>query len=246
MGSDAVAAVNTPEGIVVIDAGISTGLSSRYKKLIEKEFKGKDFIYLIYTHGHSDHFGGSSAFRSAVFIGQENLALEMNKYINNPHKKESLRKIAEDYNQKLKTSADQKEEYFCQKARYLSAYEDQVNKTGFLKPDISFTDTMNLNAGGLSFEMKWLGQYHSLSDIFIYIPQMKILFSGDIFNPYGQGNRSEDTRRDPVQNMLTVKWLNDRINGIQTVISGHGDKYNPDESLKYFLKKLSSDSYDNS
>ncbi|OFY62265.1 MAG: hypothetical protein A2V64_10915 [Bacteroidetes bacterium RBG_13_43_22] len=54
-GYDAVSAINTEQGIVVIDAGISTGLTSRYKKIIQKEFRRDDFIYVINTHGHHDH-----------------------------------------------------------------------------------------------------------------------------------------------------------------------------------------------
>src|SRR4030042_6446780 len=54
-GYDAVSAINTEQGIVVIDAGISTGLTSRYKKIIQKEFRRDDFIYVINTHGHQDH-----------------------------------------------------------------------------------------------------------------------------------------------------------------------------------------------
>ena len=37
-GYDAITAVNTNKGIVVVDAGISPGLTSRYRKIIEKEF----------------------------------------------------------------------------------------------------------------------------------------------------------------------------------------------------------------
>ncbi len=36
--------------IVIVDAGISTSLTNRYKRLIEKEFNQKNFIYVINTH----------------------------------------------------------------------------------------------------------------------------------------------------------------------------------------------------
>jgi len=41
--SDAVTAINTQNGIVIIDAGISTGLTSKYRKIIENEFHNASF-----------------------------------------------------------------------------------------------------------------------------------------------------------------------------------------------------------
>src|SRR5512139_2361535 len=54
-GYDAITAIETDQGIVIVDAGISTELTYRYKKLIENVFHNDNFIYVINTHGHHDH-----------------------------------------------------------------------------------------------------------------------------------------------------------------------------------------------
>jgi len=71
-GSDAVTAIQTQNGIVVIDAGISTGLTMKYRRIIEKEFTGQPIRYVINTHAHTDHYGGNSVFAGAEVIAHIN------------------------------------------------------------------------------------------------------------------------------------------------------------------------------
>ncbi|PLX20808.1 MAG: hypothetical protein C0599_08550, partial [Salinivirgaceae bacterium] len=83
-GADAVTAINTKNGIVVIDAGISTYLTKKYKKIIAQEFNNQKFIYLINTHSHHDHNRGNSVFDEAKIIGHVNGFDEIEKQWNNP------------------------------------------------------------------------------------------------------------------------------------------------------------------
>jgi alkyl sulfatase BDS1-like metallo-beta-lactamase superfamily hydrolase len=52
---DAVTAIATEKGIVMLDAGFTPQMTERYKKIIAKELGRNDFKYLINTHSHLDH-----------------------------------------------------------------------------------------------------------------------------------------------------------------------------------------------
>jgi flavorubredoxin len=40
---------------------------------------------------------------------------------------------------------------------------------------------MNLKCGDVTFEMNYFGKFHSNSDILIYSPEIRTLFTGDAF-----------------------------------------------------------------
>lgn len=47
------------------------------------------------------------------------------------------------------------------------------------KPDVTFCDTMSIDLGSRRVELYWFGAGHTPSDIFVYIPEDKIVFAGD-------------------------------------------------------------------
>ena len=97
-GADAITAINTKKGIVVIDAGISTGLTTKYRKIIEDKFQSTKYSYLLNTHGHLDHCGGNCVFSGAKIVGQENCINEITEQLKNPVMIMSkLKKITDEY-----------------------------------------------------------------------------------------------------------------------------------------------------
>jgi hypothetical protein len=164
-GYDAVTAIKTGDGIVVVDAGISAELTKRYRKIIEKEFRRDEFIYIINTHGHHDHIGGNIVFPEAEVIGHENYRKESFERWTDP---ENLMirfsEIADDYNKKQKLSVPDSAEWnenFSQKIRCLGAYFDAKNRTSLRLPDITFPDTLKLVQGDIAFELIYFGKFHS-------------------------------------------------------------------------------------
>ena len=86
LGADAVTAIATQKGIVVIDAGITSSLTAKYRKIMEQEFGRNDFAYLINTHGHHDHTGGNRVFKDAKITGHENCLKEISGQRKDPDK----------------------------------------------------------------------------------------------------------------------------------------------------------------
>lgn len=225
-GYDAITAINTEKGIVVIDAGISTGLTAKYRKIIENIFQRNDFAYVINSHYHPDHNGGNSVFSKSIIIGHFNCFNEITEQCKDPEKTtNNLSKIVAEYEIKLKTSLTNTNEWneiFTQKVRYLNAYNDAKNLIPLKKPDITFTDSMSIDIGDITFEMCFFGKCHSNSDILIYIPELRILFIGDLFSKYGQPSINDTLMTDKDSWKKAVKWTEKRMINIEKIIGGHG------------------------
>jgi len=225
-GYDAISAINTKKGIVIIDAGISTGLTARYKKIIQEEFKRDDFIYVINTHGHNDHCRGNSVFMNSSVAGHVNCLQEMSGQFSDPEKAiRNLSRIAEDYEQQLlgiDPATREWEELFTQKIRYRYACNDLKNKVPVKQPDITFTDSMRLDFGDITLEMIYFGKCHSNSDILVHVPQIKTVFTGDLFSEYGRPGISDTLMTDKEKWERAVIWTEKRMNNIEHVIEGHG------------------------
>jgi glyoxylase-like metal-dependent hydrolase (beta-lactamase superfamily II) len=237
MGYDAVIAISTKKGIVVIDAGISCGLTEKYRKIIEKEFKRKDFTFLINTHAHPDHTGGNSVFSDAVIAGHENCIDEISIQWKDPEKvKTSLLKIVNDYDRELANLAPGTPEWnsvFCQKARYQYAYNDVLNNRIVTKPNLTFSDSLNIDMGDEIINLIYFGRAHSESDIIVHIPSEKLLMVGDLFSRYGRASIPAENLKYANDWMHAVDWIENRWNDIEIIISGHGEILTKEDLLSF-------------
>lgn len=237
LGYDAVIAVATQQGIVVIDAGISKGLTLKYRKLIEKELGRNDFTYLINTHAHPDHIGGNQAFPEAVIVGHENYPKEISDGWKEPEKiKSAILKIVHEYDKEVQASKPGSEEWktaFCQKIRYQYAYNDQTGDTVIKKPDVTFNDRLTVFMGDATVHLIYFGKAHSGCDIVIYIPEMKLLMTGDLFFPGGIPSNRDFGKNDVERWKSTMEWIMVRQHEIDKVIGGHGQLMTPEDLASF-------------
>jgi len=238
-GADAISAIKTEDGIVIIDAGISTGLTKRIREKIENEFNCNNFSYVINTHAHPDHYGGNSVFSESQIIGQVNGLEEIDNRLAATEKILSdLKRIVVEYDSELQSCKMHSDEWiraFTQKTRYQYAYNDVKNLVPIKKPDITFSDSLVLSAGGISFEMKYFGKCHSGSDIFVSVPELGLLFSGDLIFEYGRPSINDKSMSSREQWYQAIQWLERRLNKIEKVITGHGQILSTDD-LSSFVR----------
>ena len=247
-GYDAITAIKTSKGIVLIDAGITTFLTERYKKIVENHFNLTNFCYVINSHGHHDHIGSNSLFPQVQIIGHEYCYKDAsNVSTNTDSLLIRISKIINDYDQQLQNSMPNTVEWndsFTQKIRYMGSYLDVKNNVNLKYPDITFSDSMMLECGDTTFEMIYFGKFHSNSDILIYVPEIQTLFIGDLFTKYGRPSMSNSPITDENRWIHAIKWTNKRINDIRTIVDGHGQILTIDDLRRFndnLLKRFSNE-----
>jgi glyoxylase-like metal-dependent hydrolase (beta-lactamase superfamily II) len=243
IGSEAITAIASQKGIIIVDAGTSYTLTRKYREAIEKELNRDDFVYVINTHAHWDHISGNAIFSEAKIIGHENCPIEKEGNKGDPEKKRSwVLKIMDEYQMALDTLENGSPDWqdaFCQKARFQAVYNDLSELPAERDWDITFKDEFSLDMGDVRLEMKYFGKAHSNSDIVIHIPELKILFTGDLFSKWGRPSIYEDNENDVVQWKATMEWVMTRKNEIETIIGGHGQILTIEdlEAFKTFVDK---------
>lgn len=186
----------TREGVVVID---STYLPSRARADIAliRKVTDKPVRYLVMTHWHFDHNNGNSAYRDAfpeVTIVSERLTrgyIELNntwwpRMSTAPmsERRASMGKLevqlatGKDPDGKDLTAADKTkiEKYVRQRRSEM----EELSTLRAVAPDLVFDNELTLDLGGRRIELRDRGRANSPHDVTIYLPQDRILFTGDI------------------------------------------------------------------
>ena len=166
--------IETSEGNILINTGL--GVEAPVHKYCFDQVNKHEIKYIIYTQGHVDHVGGSGFFKEynpdAILIAQENII------------------------------EHQSFDALTQGGRALNAYKffgemidlmndaiSRAEKIGFrdiqsvVEPDILFKDEYRFSLGGLNIELYSVPGGETLDSLLIYLPQHKILFSGNSFGP---------------------------------------------------------------
>jgi glyoxylase-like metal-dependent hydrolase (beta-lactamase superfamily II) len=177
-GYDRVSAVKTSEGIVIIDTHKSTQDMSRVRKQIINYFNDSTFVYIINTHSCLEHINGNSLFPKTPKIAHANFAHKPK-----PDSTDNRIAFINNYIPDLKSKISQTKDSAAIvelniKLNYYSAMRSDFFKSA-IPPDITFTDTMKLKVGNLTFELTYVGEgAHGNNSIMVFIPEEKTLFTG--------------------------------------------------------------------
>jgi len=192
--------VATQKGLVVIDTYTAPFIFEQVSRLVEQEFGRKDFAYVINSHEDVDHAGGAGFFRDIIMVGHETLFKALRDRHSNRRQWQSW------YRGRIGGWIKGREETLASldggsaEARELTAdigllrKVDKDCENGFsVMPDnpravISFRESLVLELGDITIELYACKAGHTPSDILIYIPQEKFLFTGDAAQRYIQKN----------------------------------------------------------
>ena len=144
--------VVTDDGIVVIDSGGSFKGAKRIHEII-KSVSNKPIRYVINTGGQDHRWLGNDYFSS---LGA-----------------------------KIISSAAAKQDHKARLNAQWARLENGIGKEGIKGTkekfaDITFKDNYKLKLGETNLELYFRGHAHTPGDIFIWLPQSKVMFTGDI------------------------------------------------------------------
>ena len=178
------------DGILVVDTLISAKEAQRFMTDIRK-VSSKPIKYVVDTHYHLDHAFGNGEFAKAGAL-----------IISHAADRDNL---------------ERKGEPILKRATEFGLSEKDMRGTAIALPVLTFTDRMTVYLGREKVELLSIGPSHTPGSVLVYLPERKILFTGDIlftdFHPYlGEGDLA-----GWIRNLDFILSLD-----VATIIPGHG------------------------
>jgi alkyl sulfatase BDS1-like metallo-beta-lactamase superfamily hydrolase len=182
----------TDDGLVVFDTSGAQG-GTRVVDAI-RGWSGDPFHTLVYTHGHVDHVGGCGAFLAdaeakgaprPTVAGHENVAARFDRY-----------NLTNGYNMTINARQFRG---FGAHGYGIGGDEGRFLPSDSAAPDVTYRKTMDLNVGGLDFELRH-ARGETDDHTWAWIPEHKAICAGDFFiwNFPNAGN-PQKVQRYPVE-----------------------------------------------
>jgi len=209
---------------IIFDTFLSPQVSEEFIEKIKK-LNLSPIKYVINSHGHNDHIRGNQSFNSEVKIISTKLTAEKIK------KEEPEAIMAEkvygkaqfeffDMQIKKYKGDTTSREYTVLKMMkpYFEELSQSHEKIITRLPEIYVNGEKDISGKTRSVKLIELDSCHTVSDLIMYLPQDKILFSGDVifndFHPYlGDGN--PDHLKTELKKMEKME--------IEKIVPGHGE-----------------------
>ncbi|MCW5213439.1 MBL fold metallo-hydrolase, partial [Desulfobulbus sp. TB] len=196
------------QGIAVIDTLVSANEAKRFIRDI-RAISDKPIKYVINTHYHLDHVFGNAEFvkLGAVVIAQEKVQKSM-------------------------------QESAAETLKNVSAFgltPEDIEGTEIAYPVIAYQEKVTIDLGGTLIELTHIPHSHTGGDTLVYLPEQKVLFTGDVlftdYHPFlGEGDIEKWTAQlDAIKKM-----------GAEKIIPGHGPVSNQSdlEDMKAYLTQF--------
>jgi len=219
--------VDLGEEVLVFDSFLSVAAASDLKKAVG-ELTGKPVRWVVNSHSHNDHIRGNQ-----VFVPEASIVStpEIRDYLLEHGHKEAVEEqsfapgrmaVFQNNLNDAKTEAE------IQDAKmWLGYFEAMVESYPVLSitpPDVVFNDTMTIYGSRRTVTLIEFHHGHMESDIILYLPEDKILFTGDLvfveMHPFLADG-------DPTGLSKTLSELMDWP--VDVVVPGHGEVGNRED-----------------
>lgn len=211
-------ALDTGDGLMCFDAsGVMTGGAVREAL---RGWSGSRVSHLVYTHGHADHVGGSTAFAddSPVVVGHENVARRLDRYAftNNWNLIINNRQFGGVSGDLSLTAGDASSGM----AVDVPAGARRFLPSSTLRPDETFADSHVVRVGDEVVEMRH-ARGETDDHLWAWMPARKALATGDflIWNFPNAGN-PQKVQRYPIEWAAALREM--AAMGAELLLPAHG------------------------
>src|SRR3977135_1867372 len=212
------------DSVLVVDThskpSAARALIEQIKKLTPKPVK-----YVVNTHFHWDHYQGNEAYPSSWPAGVEIISSEAtrqniqrigiprikNEIVTMPQEIANLKKDLE------KNATAEQKKPIQENLRQAEAYFAELKLMQVTLPTMTFDRSLILRRGPRTVEILWLGRAHTDGDVFVFLPNEKVIVTGDALHgwtPY----MGDSYPYDWINTLDVAEKLD-----FDYVIAGHGD-----------------------
>lgn len=221
--------VSTDDGRIVINTGM--GFEGAVHRSLYDEVDDSPTRFVILTQGHYDHVGGIDH-----FLDEKTDVIAH----------ESWRTWRDD-NERL-AAFRVKNSAFAFMDRVLAGmaatrarFPESSQAQGVARPTIEVSDRLSMTVGGRSFEIISVPGGETTDSLVVWLPEEKILFSGNTFGPlFAHVPNLVTIRGDRYRDALTVIETIEKVRalGAETLITGHFDPVYGAEVIDGELSRL--------
>src|SRR5437879_3799142 len=212
------------DAVLVVDThskpSPARALIDQIKKLTPKPVK-----FVVNTHFHWDHYQGNEAYPSSWPAGVEIISSEAtrtnierigiprikNEIVTMPQEIANLKKDLE------KASTAEQKNAIASNLRQAEAYFAELKSMQVTLPTMTFDRSLILRRAGRTVEILWLGRAHTDGDVFVYLPNEKVLVTGDALHGWTPF-MGDSYPYDWIQTLDAAEKLDFNL-----VLGGHGD-----------------------
>ena len=218
--------IRTDEGNVLFDTGLATQ-AARHKRLLQEAVPG-EITHIVLSHSHADHIGGAkfwlAEFPDAQVVTHAEF-VEGQRYL------------------------DDLERHFWSRNRLLYAFmpeeppESGMNVYGGITPTIEVIegDVHSFTLGGVRFEAIAAAGAEGDDNLVLWLPEQRLLFSGDFFGPLfpmvpNLFTLRGEKFRDPIAYVRSIDRL--IALGPEMVLPSHFDPVSGAEQIHADMRKM--------
>jgi cyclase len=212
------------ESVLVVD---THSKPSAARALIEqiKKLTPKPVRFVVNTHFHWDHYQGNEAYPSSWPAGVEIISSEATRqniqHFGIPRVKNEIatmpQEIANLKKDLDKASGAEQRKIIEENIRQAEAYFAELKSMQVTLPTMTFDRSLILRRGPRTVEILWLGRAHTDGDVFVYLPNEKVIVTGDALHGWTPF-MGDSYPYDWIQTLDAAEKLDFNL-----VLGGHGD-----------------------
>jgi glyoxylase-like metal-dependent hydrolase (beta-lactamase superfamily II) len=184
-----------------------------------EQLTGRPATWVINSHRHADHILGNQVFADAQIVAtsttREKMAERSAAFI--AHAKADTTFLAEFAAQIDREPDERTRARMINTLANYRALEQALPTIELTLPNVTFTERMTFHGTQRATELITYGGAHSLSDAFLYLPEDKIMFAGDIVQVQTHPSMSDG---NPEQWDVILKQV--AMLDIERIVPGHG------------------------
>lgn len=179
--------------VIVVDSNIGSEFTHEVLVALRK-ITDKPVRYVVNTHWHEDHIIGNRVYKEAFpnveFIGHRSTLTDL-PTIGAANRKGSVQngrgfvgllegKIENGENLAGQKLTDEEKLGYSSDIKLVSSYLAQANKFETILPTVLVDDRFDISQDNRRIEVRYLGKAHTAADLIVYLPDEKIVITGDL------------------------------------------------------------------